>query len=948
MIVVFIQVAETIKTTENNENSKINGIIEKSQEQNLESKSSGSSRSKINESSHESSNDDHKKSKKFEKDHAKGEKKEKKEKKKKSCDVCTTEKEHKEHRREKKRAKKEKQNKKELTEKTKVETKPPKVDKSNCKDDPNILNLSLRSQKVTGDNFFQKLLIKDEIEKPKADRPSRPRKQNKEKKPYVKSSQPSLGLFLKGKQAVSSSIFKQNDEIEKYLENQTLPRGVIRNDDSPQRGPLFPRSVSNLERFSPRKSSTERPGSVVSNRSDSLEKRSYSLPRPNSSLSQVSESSFFVDQVEYRNYVYEMVHSTPKNARFTQLQDYFSTLDKVIKLESAASKMEIHKLKSDDIVDFDTWRQMRKKEKAKDELDYLLTDLKKAQKDRDFHFRPREVEDYRWKGDSRLRGKDHSVENLKSLFASKEESGAFDLSRSLPKNFASQSGWLKLLEDKGKKEPDAFATYPHSRSTESPYRFLNCQRSRSSLSTDQVSALKGQLNDILSSRNSNASSQQSSRSPSRHEFTIEVTHKAKPLESLFVRPVPEIVKKSLEEAEKSLQKIVKDRSRSKEEEDRMKLSKTLNEELMKRVNFKDVNTNERQGKVPMMLQTQNEASLRNSQAKRDTSPRVCYSLEQSQESQEHNESSDFILVLSDNECKNQEVTDMVDRWAMSADSEDDSKRLDGRRKKRGGKLGSTLFSQSSDSISSGTSNHTVIYQGPRHQYIKAIEEVEIPDTVHEKSFEEIRKNFESIHESLQETPVSPTVEDHNIPANTVKQIKKSFETFPAPPTAEELEEQAKSAEPSPRFPPRTPVRTSSFHKALGIVRPSTDSPKHNLDRDSPQSKSTSSIPENINDEGYSTFPNSPRKTNKLGTYLEKSYIPEKSISNVDLTDTENNSLDDTFGKMHDKVHSLGGSNDRESQAFSKTVYRDYIPTDPTKHSRAYLLMSKEGHDKNKF
>ena len=878
------------------------------------------------------------------------EKKERKEKTKKPCDVCKTDKEHKEHRREKKRAKKERQNRKDAAEKMLNGAKPDQPE-------TNVSDVTLKSQKVTGENFFQKLLIKEELEKPKADRPSRPRKQNKDRRPYtVKSSQPTLGLFLKGKQAVSSSIFKQYDEIEKYLENQTLPKGVIQNDDdSPQRrhlgGPVFPRSVSNLERFSPRKSSAERPGSVLSNRSESLEKRSYSLPRPNSSLSQLSESSFIIDQVEYRNYVYEMVHSTPKSARFTQLQDYFSTLDKVVRLESDAARMEIHKLKSDDIVDFDTWRSMRKKEKAKDELNSLLTDLKKAQKERDFHFRPKEIDDFRWKGDSRLRSKDHSVENLKTLFSSKADAGSLDLSRSLPKNFSSQNGWLKLLEDKGKREPDAFAT-------ESQYRYLTTQRSRSSLSTDQVSALKGQLNDILSSRAaSNASSQHSSRSPSRHDFTIEVTSKAKPLENLFVRPVPEIVKKSLEEAEKSLQKVVKDRSRSKEEEERIKLSKTLNDELMKRVNFRDETTDKKENKK---VDPKGTASVPKP-CKRDISPRVCYSLEQ--ESEEHNESSDFILVLSDNETKNQEVTDLVDRWA-SADSEEESRRVEGRRKKRGGKLGSNMFSQSSDSISSGTSIHTVIYQAPRGQYSKTVEEVEIPDTVHEKSFEEIRKNFENIQESGVDNqtaaPNSNNLEDHNIPADKVKQTKKSFETFPEPPTKEELEVAVRGT-PSPRCPPRAPTRTSSFHKALGLARrpvvqemTSTSQPKQpSLDKDSPQSKSASSLnaaTDNATtaDEGYTSFPNSPRKASKQnggGAYLDKSYIPEKSISNVDLTDTENNSLDETFGKMHDKVHSLGNS---KKDGLATAVHDPaYSAKKLDNYSHAYLLMSRIGDVKGK-
>ena len=928
------------------------------------SKSSGSSSSKINELSHESSNEETKKIKKEEKEKKKAEKKDKKEKKK-VCTTCANAEEHKEHRKEKKKAKKDKAEKKKLVEEKEV------------KKTINIAtsdSASLPAHKVRGENFFQKLLIKEEIDKHKVERPSRPRKQNKEKRPYVKSSQPSLGLFLKGKEAVSNSIFKQYDQLEKFLENQTLPKGVIMNDDSPVRifqqnqGPMFPRSISNLERISSRKTSAERASSVLSNRSEYLDKRSYSLPRPGSSLSQPrpgssmsqrSDSSFIMDQMEYRNYVYEMVHSTPKNDRFCKLQEYFTTLDRVIKLETEASKMEIHKLNSEDIVDFDTWREMRKKEKAKDELDFLLKDLKTAQKEREFHFRPREVENYKWKGDSRLSGRDRSVENLKTIFDQKLESGEIDLTRSLPKNFmTNSSSWLGKQEEKSKaKEIDAYCSRPSSKASGVPYFYSNTQRSRSSLSTDQVSSLKNQLNDLLSSRasnGSNASSKHSSRSPSRHEFTIEVTNKVKPLENLFVRPVPEIVKKSLEEAQRNLEKYTKERSRSKEDEERFKLSKTINEELMKRVNFKEesmsktVDFDSSEKRVPLKFQNkQNNAS------KRDTSPRVCYSLESEEEKQDiHNESSDFILVLSDDEKKNDKVTEIIDKWA-SADSEEESKRFENKRKKKGGKLNGAFSSQSSDSISSGTSIHTVIYQPPRSKLdIIPIEEVEIPDCIHERSFEEIRKSFEKMEEPQPREALSPTNEDLNIPPNTVKEIRKSFENMPLPnpPSKEELTQQEYldlKQEISQILPPKTPVRSSSFHKALGTgrkaVKENPESKK--MDKESPLSRSASSIPENLNDEGYSTFPNSPRKASRQVTYLEKSYIPEKSISNVDLTDTENNSLDETFGKMHEKVHSLGDSND--GKVFSRTVSRDFTPAHPAKYSRAYLLVSKTGDVKGK-
>jgi len=54
---------------------------------------------------------------------------------------------------------------------------------------------------------------------------------------------------------------------------------------------------------------------------------------------------------------------------------------------------------------------------------------------------------------------------------------------------------------------------------------------------------------------------------------------------LFVKPIPEIVKKSLEQAEKPKQILIQPRSKSTEDEERARLSKTINDELLKKVNF---------------------------------------------------------------------------------------------------------------------------------------------------------------------------------------------------------------------------------------------------------------------------------------------------------------------------------------------------------------------------
>ena len=706
-------------------------------------------------------------------------------------------------------------------------------------------------------------------------------------------------------------------------------------------------------------------------------------------MSQASNSSFIIDQQEYKNYVYEIINSAPKNPRFNQLTSYFSTLERVTKLESESSAMDVHKLKSDDIVDFETWRQLRKQEKAKEELNELLVDLRKAQKEREFHFRPKEVDSVRWSGDSRLRGRDKSVENLKNLFSQKASEEQYANGRNSansnkdvyklywrPKSVTDLSKESEPpLENKfqslGREErqkpskqdgESRFTTYPTSRNVPSPYHTAFTEkRSRSSLSMDQVSAVKAQLNEILSAKNSNASSVQSSRSPSRADnFSVEVKGKGEPhpLQNLglFVKPIPDVVKKSVAEAERNQERKVVPRSRSQEEEERKRLSKTINEELLKKVNF-----------------TQEVSKKRINFDLEDTksSPRTCHSLERGVKNGLDESGDDFILVLSDGEQKNDEVEETLDKWASAGESEDES-RIDEIRKRMKGRISGLQSSQSSDSISSVG---TVIYKGVRNKtnYFENIQapivgpneesdEKALRNRSEQKTISEIKKDLDELNEKLfiHESKSGVGNDDAIIPANLVKEIRKSFENMklPDPPSEEELRIVAAESESNLTLPPSIPQRSSSYRKSktnTGKENMVQSGSKISLDKSSPQSKSACSIADNREDEGYATFPNSPRKPSRPTGYLEKTYVPEKSISNVDLTDNENNGLDETFGKMHDKVHSLGNSNDLGDYGFAGYKSLPYalpksgqVMQNRHKYNRAYLTIARAGDVKEKL
>ena len=298
------------------------------------------------------------------------------------CEACHSDREHREHRKEKRRQKREKD----------------KLSRQQQPKKPAIPPPPLNYQVSNKPGFFSKLLIDDNLTKAVQERASRPRKA----KVPPRSRQPTINVYLNQKKIVTESRFRKQDDGLKLCG---------RSQPSLAPGPTFHRSISNLEKRNLESKTTlaqspDRPQSEMSQRSQD---RPYSsLPRPESSLT---------DHEEYKNYVLEVLHSTTKNARFQQLRTYYNILDRALKLEKKSSSMDIHKLRSEQVVDFETWRILRQKEKAKEELSVLMNNLDRAQKERQFHYCPKKAESVRWRGDIRLRNRDKSVENIKNQFS---------------------------------------------------------------------------------------------------------------------------------------------------------------------------------------------------------------------------------------------------------------------------------------------------------------------------------------------------------------------------------------------------------------------------------------------------------------------------------------------------------------------------------------------------
>ena len=685
------------------------------------------------------------------------------------CEACHSDREHKEHKKEKRRQKREKD-------------KNVRIGNGNPAIPPLPKEYEYRS---STSNTFQKTLKEDEIERNQQkrleERVSRSRRckasdrVTKDIREIMK--RPTSNLLLNQKKVVSESRFRKYSDEDKNVSDtlqaasKTLPIGYgnLKNLGTTQ---TFHRSISNLEKRNlenqdakedyddtEKNISPTRPHSEMSQRS--VENyRPKSLPRPGSATSHHSQSSL-VDQQEYKNYILEVLHATTKNQRFQQLRNYYNILDRALKLEKKSSTMDINHLNSDDVIDFETWRVMRHKEKAKDELSLLMNNLKRAQKERQFMFRPKEVDEFRWRGDIRLRGRDQSVENIRNQFTKiaatkgqttrqfqkikelNEQKDTYRLNwrathSSLPatvrkaykekeaarkalemplenKNYGTTVTVKPMVHYEESKEMSLSSLGPKSnaspKSRPAALNYLN-KKKRSTLTSQQVSNIKGQLNDIYCSASSlnQAKANGFSKKPTSavvHKSLAKPEQVKKKLESeqLFSKPLPDVVrysrgKKSVTGKQRLSLKYEKatsplpcgksrDSSKDSAIDERQKeLSYKIGKEIVAKCQQRGIGKDEivpptsttvmvvergqsapktaefdfTETKPPLRFSGSSVQNPSSEFGERVTSPRTCYSIEADPEQQAlsslktedtnnptHTESNDFLLVLQSDE-----------------------------------------------------------------------------------------------------------------------------------------------------------------------------------------------------------------------------------------------------------------------------------------------------------
>nr|CAD7399987.1 unnamed protein product [Timema cristinae] len=282
-----------------------------------------------------------------------------------------------------------------------------------------------------------------------------------------------------------------------------------------------------------------------------LRKKLLRTPPPSQAQSTSSLNlSHITDHGEYQSYVMELFHSTKKSERFKDLHKFYASLERMGQLERTTSIGDLRpRLKGEEIIDYDRWKQLRTKEKAEEELKVLYSRLKEAQKERDFLFRPHDAESLRWKGecDRGLRCREKSVEDLRQQFhkfsvedseleatrrreleAKKDVykplwrgSSVLDLATSLTTTKASHRGRAVTADSRDSRQT-VLLTRPPPPSARDLCRGIG-SRLWSSLSMDQVNALKNQLSEIYSSVSNIPKDRPVHEQDIRDQFEIAVT-----------------------------------------------------------------------------------------------------------------------------------------------------------------------------------------------------------------------------------------------------------------------------------------------------------------------------------------------------------------------------------------------------------------------------------------
>ncbi|XP_018344553.1 PREDICTED: uncharacterized protein LOC108749950 isoform X16 [Trachymyrmex septentrionalis] len=230
----------------------------------------------------------------------------------------------------------------------------------------------------------------------------------------------------------------------------------------------------------------------------------------NLSLTKSTGSLSSMDREDYQQYILELLHHRRKSARYKDLRDFYANLSRMDQLERTFSSGDLRpRLKNEEIIDYDRWKRVRSKEKAEQELKALYGKLKSVQRDKDFLFSAKDIEKFRWHGDCGLRCKERSVEDILQYFRRlQSEEGELDFTKKKAvvqkdtykplwrgNSVVNVASTMQKKANVNFRDTNKFAEYHPSlqRSLGGSKKFW------SSLSIEQVTNLKKQLNEIYGS-----------------------------------------------------------------------------------------------------------------------------------------------------------------------------------------------------------------------------------------------------------------------------------------------------------------------------------------------------------------------------------------------------------------------------------------------------------------
>lgn len=450
---------------------------------------------------------------------------------------------------------------------------------------------------------------------------------------------------------------------------------------------------------------------------------------------------------DYQRYLLETLRRRRKSERYRDLHDFYASLERMGELErTTTSSGDLRpRLKDEEIIDYDRWKEIRSRERAEEELKALYGKLKDVQRDKDFLFSTRDPDKYKWRGDCGLRCKERSVENIRETFRRLENEES-DLESTRRRDITSKKDVYKPLW-RGNSVANVASSIVRKaasvdeeseRSTVQPAlqkRLGGSKKFWSSLSIEQVTALKNQLNEIYGTDingkpkspagESTKPEADKSIAPKDARITKERVPSVKPAKSnyeIVVPPeeefgdspddqprglhvrchsmlTPSIVSETIKgpssevavcgpspifkrrgsigngrtlEAPKSAKPSPAQTPLS--EMEKKRLSLTLGKEIMDKVTRRSspmqVAPRETRGAIAASFAKPRSSSSSGIASATNTSPRTCYSLENSLDEENSTskarDKSDFLLVLTPNDdslATKRRVENVLDQWS---------------------------------------------------------------------------------------------------------------------------------------------------------------------------------------------------------------------------------------------------------------------------------------------